>query len=50
MSKKVYTVFVGGTEVSDHYLTKEDAKILAQSYIDDGYTDVKIVNTEEDKK
>lgn len=49
MSKKSYTVFVGGTEVSDYYLSEEDAKILAQSYVDDGYTDVKIVNIEENK-
>lgn len=47
---KVYTVWVGGTEVNDHLLTKEDAIILAKSYEDDGYTDIKIVNTETGKE
>lgn len=37
-----YTVWVGGVEVNDSYLTKEDANKLAQTYTDDGYTDVHI--------
>ena len=39
---KIYTVWVGGVEVNDYLLTKEDAEDLAQEYIDDGYNDVAI--------
>ena len=39
---KIYTVWVGGVEVNDYLLTKEDAEYLAQEYIDDGYDDVVI--------
>lgn len=38
-----YTVFVGGVEVNDYILTKEQAKVLAKKYINDGYDDVVIV-------
>ena len=37
-----YTVWVGGIEVNDFYLTKDQAERLAHCYIADGYTDVKI--------
>ena len=37
---KEYTVWVGGTEVNDYYLTKEEAENLAFEYKDDGYDDV----------
>jgi hypothetical protein len=37
-----YSVWVGGSEVNDHYLTKEEADRLAQVYKQDGYTDVQI--------
>jgi len=42
-----YTVYVGGDEVNDYYLTKEKAKDLAEEYIDDGYDDVVIQLVEE---
>ena len=44
-----WTVWVGGGEVNDYYLTKREAKELAQEYKDDGYDDVYIeyVNTQE---
>jgi hypothetical protein len=35
-----WTVWVGGTEVNDYYLTKEKAERLAQLYRDDDYDDV----------
>ena len=39
---KKYSVWVGGTEVNDYYLSKAEANRLAQGYIDDGYDDVAI--------
>lgn len=40
----LYTVWVGGTEVNDYYLNNlEDAKLLADSYIDEGYDDVYVM-------
>ena len=42
-TRKGYTVWVGGVEVNDHYFTREeDARCLAQRFIDDGYDDVQI--------
>lgn len=38
----LYTVWVGGIEVNDYYLSYEEAEDLAQEYIDDGYDDVVI--------
>lgn len=37
-----YTVWVGGTEVTDQYLDKSKAEEIAQSYIANGYDDVQI--------
>ena len=37
-----YSVWVGGIEVNDHYLTHEQAKNLAFEYETDGYNDVVI--------
>ena len=42
-----YSVFVGGTEVNDYLLTKEQAENLAQEFIDDGYDDVEITNEQD---
>jgi hypothetical protein len=43
MDKKLYTVWVGGTEVNDYLFTDYgDALNLANEYIDDGYDDVSI--------
>jgi hypothetical protein len=37
-----YTVWVGGVEVNDCYVTKKVANILAIHYINNGYDDVKV--------
>lgn len=37
-----YTVWVGGVEVNDFYLTKEAAATIAEEYSNDGYDDVVI--------
>ena len=44
MSKERFSVWVGGIEVNDYYLSKEQAKNLAKAYKKDGYDDVKIVD------
>ena len=35
-----YTVFVGGVEVNDYYLSEAKANNLALQYVNDGYDDV----------
>ena len=42
MSERLYTVWVGGGEVNNYLMTKENAEKLAQEYIDDGYDEVQI--------
>ena len=42
-----YSVFVGGGEVNDYLLTKEEAEEMARNYINEGYDDVKVVNVNE---
>ena len=37
-----YSVWVGGTEVNDHLLTKKLAKAVARIWKDEGYDDVAI--------
>ena len=39
---KTYSVWVGGSEVNDNYLTKKQAEELANEYKADGYDDVAI--------
>lgn len=39
---KHYTVWVGGVEVNDYYLTKQEAIDMAEEYINDMYDDVVI--------
>jgi len=39
---KKYSVWVGGTEVNDYYLSKKQASALAQVYINNNYDDVAI--------
>ena len=39
---KSYSVWVGGGEVNDFYLTKEQAEKLASEYVSAGYTDAKV--------
>jgi hypothetical protein len=36
---KTYSVWVGGVEVNDYYLTKQEAETLAAEYRAQGYTD-----------
>lgn len=43
---KKYSVWVGGCEVNDYYLTKEQAEDLAEEYKADGYDDVEIEEVE----
>lgn len=42
-----YTVWVGGVEVNDFYLSKEKADALALEYENDGYDDVVVEKIEE---
>jgi len=42
-----YTVWVGGGEVNDYLLSKDEAEALAKAYIDDGYDDVVIEKIKE---
>lgn len=39
-----YTVFVGGIEVTDYELSKEEANEVAEYWRNKGYDDVAIVN------
>ena len=48
MKDKKYSVWVGGFEVNDYYMTKEDAEMLAFEYEEDGYDDVIIEEYEQD--
>lgn len=41
-----YSVWVGGCEVNDYYLTKVQAEDLAEEYKADGYDDVFIEKVE----
>jgi hypothetical protein len=41
-----FTVWVGGVEVNDYYLTKKEAENLAEEYRNDGYDDVVIEEVE----
>lgn len=42
MKEKLFTVWVGGVEVNDYYLTLEKAEELAKEYEMEGYDDVQI--------
>jgi hypothetical protein len=42
MSEPVYSVWVGGVEANDYYLTEEFAKQLADLFVQDGYVDVQV--------
>ena len=35
-----YTVWVGGGEVNDYYLTLDEAQTIARQYLNNGYDDV----------
>ena len=47
MDKAIYSVWVGGVEVNERYLTRSGASTLAEEYSNDGYTDVYITATKE---
>lgn len=47
MEEKYFTVWVGGFEVNNYYMTKEDAEKLAFEYEVDGYDDVAIEKVEQ---
>lgn len=38
--ERCWTVWVGGTEANDYYLSKEEAEFLAKLFTDDDYDDV----------
>ena len=40
--KRKYTVWVGGTEVTDHFVTMTTAKDIFADYTEQGYKDVVI--------
>ncbi len=40
--KRKYSVWVGGVEVNDYLLSKQEAENLANEYKKDGYDDVQI--------
>lgn len=42
-----YTIYVGGVEVSDYYLTKTIAEQVANNWRDMGYDDVYVVEVEQ---
>ena len=42
VQSKSWSVWVGGGEVNDHYLTLQEAQDLANSYERGGYTDVSV--------
>lgn len=43
-----YTIWVGGTEVNDGYLSEYEAVALAEEWEKDGYLDVQIEEVEVD--
>lgn len=44
---KEYTVWVGGAEINDHHLTKEEAEFWQGVYLARGYDDVQIEKVEQ---
>lgn len=42
MSDKRWTVWVGGGEVNDYYLTEAEANDIAQAWRDKGYDEVAV--------
>lgn len=47
MGNAIYSVWVGGVEVNDVYLTRTQAAHLANEYLADGYVDVFVVESKE---
>jgi len=44
---EIYTVWVGGIEATDYLVNYQQANEILKSYLDDGYTDIKIEKIEE---
>lgn len=42
----IWSVFVGGTEVNDNYMRLAEANVLAQEYVNDGYDQVVLMDTD----
>ena len=42
MSHKIFTVWVGGSEVNDYLLSLREARELAKEWRSQGYDDVKV--------
>lgn len=42
-----YSVWVGGTEINDHYLTKVQAQQCVEYWTNEGYDDVAITEREQ---
>ena len=49
MIKEIWTVWVGGSEVNDHYLTLDEAIMVQESWLLKGYEDVHIRSITSDK-
>ena len=49
-SDKTYSVWVGDAEVNYYFLTKSEAEKIARMWLDDGYDDVIIHNTQQGDK
>ncbi len=47
MGNAIYSVWVGGVEVNDYYLTRTQAADVAKQYLADGYVDVFITENKE---
>ena len=45
MTEKIWSVYVGGAEVNNYYLTKSEAEELADEHVEYGFNDVYIVDT-----
>lgn len=44
MNQATYSVWVGGGEINDYYLTQQDAERIAEEWLAMGYTEVVIEN------
>ena len=47
--EKRFSVFVGGAEVNDFYLTEEEADRVYHEYLAEGYDDVQMVDMEKER-
>lgn len=42
----IWSVFVGGSEVNDNYMRLAEANMLAQEFVDDGYDQIFLIDTD----